>query len=62
LTGPIDRKSKVFLESLKTYKYRDDVVLTALVKDEDIVKLTGSAYAMICAGQWDRVRGLCWKP
>ena len=54
LTGPIDRKSKVFLESLKTYKYRDDVVLTGLVKDEDIVKLTGSSYAMICAGQWDR--------
>ena len=55
LTGRIDSKSKVFIETLKTYKYRDDVVLTGFVKDEDIVKLTGSAYAMICTAQWNRV-------
>ena len=54
LTGPIDRKSKVLLESLKTYKYRDDTVLTGLLKDEDMVKLTGSAYAMICTVPWNR--------
>jgi glycosyltransferase involved in cell wall biosynthesis len=55
LTGSRDRESKSFNESLKTYKYRDDIVLTGFVKDEDMVKLTGSAYAMIHPTQWDSV-------
>ncbi len=36
-----------FLEKLKTYKYRDDVVLTGYVTDEVLAQLTASAYAMI---------------
>jgi glycosyltransferase involved in cell wall biosynthesis len=53
VTGTMDRPSKSFLESLKSYKYRDDLVLTGFVKEDDCVKLTGSAYALIHLDQWD---------
>lgn len=35
------------LQKLKTYKYRDDVVLLGYQPDEQLVKITGAAYAMV---------------
>jgi glycosyltransferase involved in cell wall biosynthesis len=35
------------LEKLKTYKYKDDVVLLGYLPDEQLVKITGAAYAMV---------------
>jgi glycosyltransferase involved in cell wall biosynthesis len=55
ITGTIQKESKGFHESLKTYKYRDDIVLTGSVKDEDMVKLIGSAYALIHSIKWNEV-------
>jgi glycosyltransferase involved in cell wall biosynthesis len=36
-----------FTESLKTYKYRDDVILTGYVDEKELALLTASAYAMV---------------
>lgn len=36
-----------FVEKLKTYKYRNDVVLTGYVTDDILAKLTASSYAAI---------------
>ena len=55
LTGNIERESKSFTENLKTYKYREDIILTGFVKEEDLVKLVGSAYALVYPFQWDRI-------
>lgn len=47
LAGRLAWKYEPFLEKLKTYKYREDVVLTGYLDDLDLVKLLGSAYAMV---------------
>jgi glycosyltransferase involved in cell wall biosynthesis len=36
-----------FIESLKTYKYRSDVVLTGYLEESELVKITGAAYTMV---------------
>ena len=35
------------VEKLKTYKYRDDVVLLGYVSDEQLARITGGAYALV---------------
>lgn len=47
LAGRLAWKYQPFLEKLKTYKYRDDVVLTGYVNDEELSRILGSAYAML---------------
>jgi glycosyltransferase involved in cell wall biosynthesis len=55
VTGILKKENKAFQNTIKTYKYREDIVLTGPGKDEDLVKLVGSAYAMIQPIQWDKV-------
>jgi glycosyltransferase involved in cell wall biosynthesis len=55
VTGSIESFSKSFTESLKSYKYRDDIVLTGIVRENDLVKLIGAAYALILSNQWNGV-------
>jgi glycosyltransferase involved in cell wall biosynthesis len=40
-------KNNEFLELLKTYKFRDDIVLTGYLPEEELVPLLGAAYAMV---------------
>jgi len=47
LTGCLAWKYDSFVKNLKTYKYRDDVLMTGYVGEEEIKKLIGSAYAMV---------------
>jgi glycosyltransferase involved in cell wall biosynthesis len=47
LAGRLAWKYERFTESLKSYKYRDDVVLTGYVAEQELVNITGSAYAMV---------------
>ena len=47
LTGRLAWKYDSFVKNLKTYKYRDDVLMTGYVGEEEIKKLIGSAYAMV---------------
>ncbi len=47
LAGRLAWKYDSFLESLKTYKYRDDVILTGYIPEEELAALTASAYALV---------------
>ena len=47
LAGRLAWKYEKFKESLKTYKYRDDVVLTGYVEEQELVNIIASAYAMV---------------
>ena len=47
LAGRLAWKNDEFLKLLNTYKYRRDVVLTGYVEEDELVKLTGSAYALV---------------
>jgi glycosyltransferase involved in cell wall biosynthesis len=57
VTGTIENDSRSFTDSLKAYKYRDDIVWTGIVKENDLVKLIGSAYALIRPIQQDDAAG-----
>jgi glycosyltransferase involved in cell wall biosynthesis len=47
LTGRLAWKYEGFLQDLRHYKYREDVVLTGYVEDKELALLTAAAYAMI---------------
>lgn len=47
LAGRLAWKNDEFLSLLKTYKYREDVVLTGYLPEEELVRLVGSAYALV---------------
>jgi glycosyltransferase involved in cell wall biosynthesis len=47
LAGRLAWKNDEFLQLLKSYKYRDDVVLTGYVEEAELQKLVGAAYALV---------------
>ena len=47
LTGKVAPKYESFMQNLKSYKYRDDVVTIGIVEETQLVQLIGSAYGMI---------------
>jgi glycosyltransferase involved in cell wall biosynthesis len=47
LTGRVAWKNEAFIKLLKTFKYREDVILTGYVPETDLVNLLGSAYALV---------------
>ncbi len=47
LAGRLAWKYESFTKSMETYKYRNDVVLTGYIDEEELAKLTGAAYAMV---------------
>jgi glycosyltransferase involved in cell wall biosynthesis len=53
LTGRLAWKYDHFLESLKAYKYRDDVVLTDYIGEEELTKLVAAAYTMVYPSLWE---------
>ena len=53
LAGSLDRNYQTFANNLKTYKYRDDVVMTGYIEEEEIVGLAGSAYAFVYPSLWE---------
>lgn len=46
-SGRLAWKNNEFLELLKTYKYRDDVVLTGYLAERELADLLGAAYALV---------------
>ncbi len=42
-----------FKESLRSYKYRNDVVLTGYVEDLELVQLIGASYGMVYPSLWE---------
>jgi glycosyltransferase involved in cell wall biosynthesis len=47
LAGRLAWKYESFTESLKSYKYREDVILTGYLPEEELAALTAAAYAMV---------------
>ncbi|MBI3138187.1 MAG: glycosyltransferase family 4 protein [Sphingobacteriales bacterium] len=47
ITGRLAWKNESFTESLTTYKYRNDVILTGYLPDEELAGITASAYALV---------------
>ena len=47
LTGRLAWKYESFKEGLKSYKYRNDVVMTGYVEEAELASLIGSAYGMV---------------
>ncbi|MGZ5286110.1 MAG: glycosyltransferase family 4 protein [Flavisolibacter sp.] len=47
LAGRLAWKHDAFVQSLKTYKYREDVVMTGYIPEDKLVNLIGSAYALV---------------
>lgn len=52
LCGPISKKSKAFIESLDTYKYKEDVIIKQDVIDD--AQLIAAAYALVYPCRWER--------
>jgi glycosyltransferase involved in cell wall biosynthesis len=53
LAGRLAWQYDHFIESLKAYKYRDDVVLTGYVEEKELAKIIGSAYVLVYASLWE---------
>ncbi|MBV9987570.1 MAG: glycosyltransferase family 4 protein [Chitinophagaceae bacterium] len=47
IAGRLAWQYEEIVEKLKTYKYRDDVVLTGYLPDDQLARLTAGAYAMV---------------
>jgi len=47
VAGRLAWKYESFIKSLKTYKYRNDVVMTGYLNEEELVKIIGAAYAVV---------------
>ncbi|MBK5270363.1 MAG: glycosyltransferase family 4 protein [Bacteroidia bacterium] len=47
LAGRLAWKYESFIQNLKTYKYRNDVIMTGYIAEEELVKVIGSAYALV---------------
>lgn len=53
LAGRLAWKYNQFVENLKTYKYRNDVVLTGYIEESELVKITGASYALVYPSVWE---------
>ena len=47
LAGRLAWKYDSFLEKMKSYKYREDVILTGYLDEDELVKVMGAAYALV---------------
>lgn len=47
LTGRLAWKYDTFKVGLKSYKYRNDVILTGYLEENELAKITGSAYGLV---------------
>jgi len=53
LAGRLAWKYTAFTERLQSYKYRDDVIMTGYLDETELVKIIGSAYAMVYPSLWE---------
>jgi glycosyltransferase involved in cell wall biosynthesis len=47
LAGRLAWKYDSFIQNLKKYKFKEDVILLGYLSEEELVKITGSAYALV---------------
>jgi glycosyltransferase involved in cell wall biosynthesis len=53
IAGRLAWKFNSFVESLQSYKYRDDVIMTGYLPEEELVRIVGSAYALVYPSLWE---------
>ena len=53
LAGRMAWKNEAFRGQLETYKYRDDIVLTGYLPDNELKTLMASAYALVYPSWWE---------
>jgi glycosyltransferase involved in cell wall biosynthesis len=53
LAGRMAWKNESFVEQLKTYKYRDDIVLTGYLPDSELKEVLAAAYALVYPSHWE---------
>lgn len=53
LAGRLAWMYSQFTTSLRTYKYRNDVLLTGYLPEEELARVIGSAYAMVYPSLWE---------
>ena len=53
IAGRMAWQHEDFTKALSTYKFRDDVKLTGYVTQSDLVRLMGSAYALVYPSVWE---------
>lgn len=53
LAGRLAWKFESFTKSLQSYKYRNDVVMTGYVEEEELINITGAAYGMVYPSVWE---------
>ncbi len=53
IAGRLAWKYEKFVESLRSYKYRNDVILLGYVPDETLFQLMGAAYALVYPSYWE---------
>jgi glycosyltransferase involved in cell wall biosynthesis len=47
LVGRLAWKYDSFIESLKTYKYRNDVIMTGYLEENELAKIIAASYALV---------------
>ncbi len=53
LVGRLAWKYDSFKKSLASYKYRDDVLMTGYIEEEELARLTASAYGSVYPSLWE---------
>ena len=53
LAGRLAWKYESFAKDLRTYKYKEDVILTGYVPEEELVKIIGASYGMVYPSLWE---------
>jgi len=53
IAGRLAWKYESFIENLKTYKYRQDVIMTGYLEEKELARITGAAYAMVYPSLWE---------
>jgi glycosyltransferase involved in cell wall biosynthesis len=53
IAGRMAWKNDAFTGQLSTYKYRDDVILTGYVPQEEMFAVMGAAYALVYPSYWE---------
>jgi glycosyltransferase involved in cell wall biosynthesis len=53
IAGRMAWRTEAFQQALSTFKFRDDVILTGYLPDQDLAALTAAAYALVYPSLWE---------
>lgn len=53
IAGRLAWKYKSFVDGLQSYKYRNDVIMTGYLPEEELMQLLGASYALVYPSLWE---------